>query len=125
MKTSLNYLHHQATDWLRELEFYKLETGIFEQRLGLVVKANTASEILAQVEHFQNRFIMYKEQIDELHHEIGLRVKELESLAASRPEHIDEKFTSGSDKLYHALQSFVSGFLDNKKEFNTFLSKVL
>lgn len=33
MKASINSLHHQETDWLRELEFYKQEISVLTNRL--------------------------------------------------------------------------------------------
>jgi hypothetical protein len=125
MKTSVNFLHHQANDWLRELDFYRQETGILERRLEDVVKSNNKQDVLAQVEQFQNKFIMYREQMDLLSHNIRERRSGLETIAKDRPEHIGEKFAKGSDEQFGELQSFVSGFLENRKDFNRFLSSVL
>lgn len=36
MKTSINSLHHQQGDWLRELAFYNLELSILDKRLNEV-----------------------------------------------------------------------------------------
>jgi hypothetical protein len=125
MKTSVNFLHHQANDWLRELDFYRQETSMLEKRLEDVVKSNNKPDVLAQVEHFQNKFILYREQMDVLAHNIRERRYGLETIAKDRPEHIGEKFVNGSDEQYGELQSFVSGFLENRKEFNRFLADVL
>ena len=57
MKTSLNALHHQGNDWLRELEFYKDELALLTTRLEEVASKNTDKDVLAQVEHFQNKFV--------------------------------------------------------------------
>jgi hypothetical protein len=37
MKTSLNYLHHQSAEWIREVTFYKEELNVLKTRLGDVV----------------------------------------------------------------------------------------
>ena len=125
MKTSVSNLHHQATDWLRELEFYKQEIGILTNRLGEVAEKYTAQEVLAQVEHFQNKFIMLGEQLDVLKHDVNQRSEEINELAKTRPEHINERFTSTSDKLLERVKDYTRSIADTRYEFNTFLSKTM
>lgn len=123
MKASLNYLHHQGQDWLRELEFYKDELAVLTTRLGEVAGNNTDKDILAQVEHFQNKFIMLREQLDTLKHDVGTRNHEIETLSKERPEHINEKFTTVQDALQERVKDFVRSLSDTRYEFNRFLSK--
>lgn len=125
MKASINSLHHQETDWLRELEFYNQELSILNKRLGEVAAKNTSKEILARVEHFQNRFIVLKEQHDVLHHENGERSARINEMAKVRPEHIEEKFVADKDKMHKQMTGFFSSFHDTRLEFNHFLSKVM
>lgn len=125
MKASLNFLHHQSTDWLRELAFYKDELAILNKRLEEAAGKNTAGEVLAQVEHFQNRFILLREQVDILKHDISVRAKEVEELVKSKPDHIDEKFTSTNDSVLARVTDFSRSISDTRFEFNKFLSKVM
>lgn len=125
MKTSISTLHHQGTDWLRELEFYKEELGILITRLEEVVSKNTDKEVLAQVEHFQNKFIMLREQLDILKHDVNQRNEEVTELAKTRPEHIHERFGTTSDKLLERVKDFARSIADIRFEFNSFLSKTL
>ena len=125
MKTSVSTLHHQATDWLRELEFYKQEIGILSTRLEEVAGKNTDKEVLAQVEHFQNKFIMLREQLDVLKHDVNQRSEEINELAKTRPEHINERFASTSDKLLERFKDYTRSVADTRYEFNTFLSKTM
>lgn len=124
-KTSINALHHQGNDWLRELEFYKEELAILTSRLEEVVSKNTNKEILANVEHFQNKFIMLREQLDILRHDVNQRNEKLTELAKTRPDHIDERLTSISDKLLDRMKDFAHSIADTRFEFNIFLAKTL
>src|ERR1700722_15126326 len=99
MKVSVDYLHHQGNDWLRELEFYKQELDILTKRLEEVAEKNTNKNVLAEVEKYQDRFIMLREQIDILHHNIGKRETNLEQQAKAHPTHIDEKQNEPADTL--------------------------
>jgi len=125
MKASINSLHHQASDWLRELDFYKEELVILRKRLEEAAAKNTSKETMAQVEHFQNRFTILKEQHDILHHEIGARLSRVDELAKGRPEHLDEKFVTDSDSMNKKTHDFFTSFRDTRFEFNSFLSKVM
>lgn len=125
MKASINSLHHQENDWLRELEFYKQELVVLTNRLEEVAAKNSSGETLAQVEHFQNRFILLKEQHDILRHDNAERLNRLNEMAAARPEHIDEKFLTNKDDMQKRMSDYFSSFRDTRFEFNSFLSKVL
>jgi len=125
MKASINSLHHQITDWLRETDFYKQEIMILEKRLEEVASKNSSQEVLAQVEHFQNKFILNKEQLDILSHDLGKEETNVEAKAKLSPEHTHEKFIPTLDKMQERIKSFTSGFADIRFELNTFLSKTL
>lgn len=125
MKTTLTFLHHQSTDWLRELEFYKQELNILKNRLGEVSVKNTAVEVTAQVEHFQNKFIMLDEQLDILRHDITQRLNEVDAIVKTKPEHIGEKFNTGEDDVNERMQYEKKSIADTRLEFNKFLSKIM
>jgi hypothetical protein len=125
MKATLHYLHHQDSDWLRELDFYKTEIAILTTRLEEVIKNNTSGEIAAQVEHFQNKFLVLREQVDILHHDVGVREKGVTEIAETRPEHIDERFTTLRDTMLSRMKDLASGFADTRYELNSFLAKTL
>ena len=125
MKASLNSLHHQVSGWLRETDFYKQETAILEKRLEEVASKNTAPEISAQVEHFQNRFIITKEQLDILAHDLRKEESVVEEKAKQAPEHTNEKYTPVFDKMQARMKEFTTGFADMRFEFNAFLSKTM
>jgi seryl-tRNA synthetase len=125
MKTSLNALHHQDSDWKRELEFYLQELEILSKRLEEVVTKNTAKEVLAQVEHFQNKFIILREQLDILKHDLNEREERIKGIAVDKPEHIDEKMIVAGDKFKERMKDFASSVSDTRYEFNQLLVKVL
>ncbi len=125
MKASLTSLHHQDTDWMRELSFYKEEIAILAKRLEEVMTKNTDKEIASQVEHFQNKFILQRERIDTLNHKIGERETGIQGIAKDKPEHINEKFTTVKDTVHADMKDFTKGFADTRFEFNQFLAKYL
>ena len=124
MKTSINALHHQGTDWLREMEFYKEEIAILTKRLEEASGLSSDKDVAAQVEHFQNKFVVLREQLDILKHDIGIKNHELQELTRQKPEHIHEKSTEMADSLRDRVKMFAATMADTRFEFNRFLSKV-
>jgi len=125
MKTSLNALHHQHTDWLRELDFYKQELTILTARLEEVVRANTSTAIGPQIEHFQNRFILLGEQVDVLKHDVRETEQAVLAEVAAKPEVIHLKVVDTDEQLMDRMQHLAKSIGETRFEFNAFLSKHL
>jgi hypothetical protein len=125
MKSSLNALHHQCSDWLRELSFYKEELSILNVRLSEIVKKNNSAEVLSEVEHFQNKFIVESEQLDILKHDINLCNEGILAKAKEAPTHIDEKSHALNEELHARMKDFTKHFADVRMEFNKFAGKVM
>ncbi len=125
MKTSLSVLHHQTSDWLRELQFYKEELVLLQNRLGEVAAKNTATEVLAQVEHFQNKFILLNEQADILKHDVNAVSEKVNAAAKELPTHLNEKYVPEHTALQTRVSGFAKSIADTRFELNQFLSKAL
>lgn len=125
MKASLNTLHHQGNDWLRELEFYKEEIAILSGRLEEVISKNTHEPVTSQVEHFQNKFTVLRELVDTLKHDVTEREKKIEEIAKTRPEHIDEHFNTEKDSVFVRMKDIAANFADTRFQFNRFLAKTM
>lgn len=105
----------QHSDWLRTLEFYKEEIKILQHRLEEVNAKNTGTDVRAGVEHFQNQFIVQRNNIDELRHRVHQHAdKALHEDPEKMPEH---------QQLNQDIRVFEEVVQDLRKEFNLFLSK--
>ena len=125
MKASINTLHHQDIDWLRELDFYKGEIAILTKRLEEVISANTETPVTSQVEHFQNKFIVLKEVIETLGHDVRGREGALERAAEKHPTHTNEHIISINSDLLTRMKNLATDVSDTRFELNKFLSKTL
>ena len=74
---SIKSLHLEYQLWTRELIFYREEIKIFEDHLTNLIQKNTKHNFKVQVEHFQNQFILEKEVIDHLKHDLHVSEKQL------------------------------------------------
>jgi phage-related tail protein len=73
-KTNIRHWHSSHNDWLRALDFYKDEIDILRERLNEVAGKNTAEDVKAQVEHFENQFTVQRANIEKLQGEISANV---------------------------------------------------
>ncbi len=76
---SIRSLHMEYQLWMRELIFYKEEIKIFEHHLEMLLARNNNREFLAEAEHYQNQFILEKEVIDHLKHDLNVSERQLAS----------------------------------------------
>lgn len=115
------FLHENKT-WNRLLEFFKQENAFLKNRLAEVVDHRTDKEFLALAEHFQNKFIIKDEYIDELRHDINVQQ---EALVKKVNDMADKKTAGKQEKLRNEMEYFEKDFTNLKNEFNKYLSSVL
>ena len=101
--TKPDQFHHENKTWNRMLEFFKQENILFKNRLSEVVDNSTDKGFLALAEHFQNRFIIKDEYIDELRHDINEQDKKL---TESSTNFIDNKLILFTFILYTLYFNF-------------------
>jgi seryl-tRNA synthetase len=124
-KHSLHNLYDECNSHLRSLDFYKQELKYLQKRLADIVKRNTDSDILAQAEQFQNKFIITKDNLDELNHTIKSQFKTIEKLIKQKPSHVDEQTIGDSSKFSQSTHNAEKDFASLKLQFNKFLAKYL
>ena len=125
MRTTLSILHHQGIDWLRELEFYIDELGILSGRLeDLLVIGTQDNETARQVNYFENRFVLLREQAEALVQGILAREKKVERTTEEMPDRIDEIIKLVDDNLFDRMALLAKGIAATRFEFNKFLSKM-
>jgi len=112
--------HHQ---WLRSLQFYKEEFKILDNRLQEILQRNNGRETMALAEHFQNQFIIQRNNIDELKHHIH----EHENLVAMDVrEHAGKMKNTrvlDHDEIREQFGTLEKLFKELRIEFNLFLSR--
>lgn len=121
----ITQLHIEHNTWLMKLDFYADEVIIMTKRLEEVASKNTAKDILAQVEHFQNQLILQKENIDEIRHAIKDHENYLENRINENPTASDHRSVNDHPKMRENVNAFEKIFNELRHEFLAFLSKVM
>ena len=108
-----NIRHWQSThnDWLRALNFYKGEINILNDRLTEIAGKYTSNEVAVQVEHFQNQFILHRDNEERLEHDIRLNLEQI-----ARDAEVHTGFVS--DSLLEQLKQNQQAFLSEEQHIN-------
>lgn len=119
----LHELHAEHNQFLSEIALAKDEIKTYQNRLSEVVTANTAMEVLAQVEHFQNQFIRHQEVIDELNATIHHCEKEIAEMAQANNVATDHRKADDHVDLRENMEQFRKIFGELRMDYLKFLAK--
>ncbi len=117
----IDTLHFEHRTWTSGIRFYADELSIYQQRLDEVAGRNNNTELRKKLGHFQNQFIIQKEQLDILKHDISAHEQELSAYAHEHPVAIDHVLFAGNDALQEQYDTFVRIYAALKMEFTAFL----
>jgi len=118
-------LHGEHTQWLSALQFAKDELAVLERRLEEIVQRNNKTEVMAQVEHFQNQFIREHEVIDELRHAVNEHEQFLQKEAAERQDTITHRRFGDHAVLREQMATFEKLFAELRAEYQRWLAGVM
>lgn len=116
-------LHAEHTEWSNKLIFYKEEIGIMQGRLEEVASKNNNKDLLKQVEHFQNQFIVQRNNIDEIAHEVKMNEEKLIKEIKINPVAVDHRKLEDHSKERNLVNGFEKNFNSIRAEFKEFASK--
>lgn len=121
----IDQLHFEHKLWESSTRLYEDELMIFNRRLEEISEQNNVSEIRKQIEHFQNSFILQKEQLDILNHKIRQYKHALAEYAQKHPVAIDHVLFADHSLLRNEHITYDRIFCELKNEFLLFLNKAL
>lgn len=112
--------HH---DWIKAMDFYEDDLDLLENRLVEIVKKNNTSDAMAGVEHFQNQFIVQRNNIDELRHSINEHDSKVAGEAREHAGRMEARHTDEHESLKGQVEGFTKIFNDLRHEYNLFMAK--
>ena len=118
----IDELHFEHQLWLSEAKFYADELKVYQNRLAEVASKNTKPEVTKQIEHFQNKFIIQKEQLDILNHEVNEHEQWLAKYSKEYPVAVDHVLFADHKKMHENMERFDKIYAELKNEFKRFLS---
>lgn len=121
--TSVSHCGTDHSQWLKSIDFYKDDLITMEDRLLEIVKKNNSKEAMAGIEHFQNQFILQRNNMHDLIHAIHEHDHRVAIEAKEHAGKVETILASEHDNLKDQFDSFEKIFNELRHEFNLFLSK--
>lgn len=121
--TSVLHCGTDHSQWLKSINFYKDDLITMEDRLLEIVKKNNSKEAMAGIEHFQNQFILQRNNMHDLIHAIHEHDHRVVSEAKEHAGKVETILASEHDDLKDHFESFEKIFNELRHEFNLFLSR--
>ena len=110
-RTNIRHWHSAHRDWLRALKFYNEEISILNDRLTEIAGKNSGHEVSAQVEHYQNSFILHRNNVEQLERDIH---RNLEKIA----KELSEQSGFVTTELLVQLEKERAAFHEEEREIN-------
>lgn len=123
MKTSIYNQHHENTEWLSKLKFYKDEIAIMQKRIDEVSAKNTSRDLSVQLTHFHNQLSIQSNTIRDLQHQVMQGEKKLEAGIASNPVAADHRTAEDHNKEREMMEGFEKNFNQLRKDLNSVVGK--
>lgn len=109
--------------WKRELKFQESEMDYFEEKLEHVAIRNLGSDVMIQLEGFQNKIIRERQVMGRLRHRIRMKKRDLaKAKFENRPEII---FHEKQVLLKDEMKIFVKMHYELKEDMMDFFLKYL
>jgi len=121
--TSIDKLQVRPFDTMRSLIFYKEEINVMQERLDEVAVKNTSFEARQGIEHFQNQFVMHKNNIDELKHKVNLFYENLSKDTHLHNGRINDIRIEEQKVLQDEFLILEKVIKEMRHEFNDFVKK--
>jgi hypothetical protein len=122
-KHSILEVHTEHTNWYSKLDFFKDEIAILENQLEEIAAKNKKPDILAEVEKFQNQFIIQKDNIDRIRHAVNLDEDKVIKELKRNPNNIDKHSIEEDSSIEDSINTFEKNFKELRYDFSTFLAK--
>ncbi|MCK0146625.1 hypothetical protein MWU78_13295 [Arenibacter sp. F26102] len=118
-------LHFEHETWRRELFFWKDELIFFNIRLSELVTRWTKKEVLKQLEHFQNEFILHGGVIEDMLEAIEIHETRIAGQNLTGQDAIDTTMVKKHMEFRKKMEIQEQIYADLKKDFFRFLTKYL
>lgn len=123
-KVNISHVNNMHNQWLRTLNFYKTEIAIQKGILTEIAGKNTNTEMLKDVEHFENQFNIQNNNIDAIAHDIHVNIDTISKQAnSSRAGYIDGQLHADHTRLGNATDDEAKAMTEIIHSFRIFAAK--
>jgi hypothetical protein len=124
MKDSILHLHSVCEGWKKELKLLRIDIHALRSRLEDIVVKHPNQDILAQVEHFENKFSILETHVRNLMHDVKTRDRSLMSKAEAQPKSAAARMVDTDQETEEQILMTSRDFYETKNEYKKFLALV-
>ncbi len=118
-------IHFEHQQWEKELEFWEDELRSFQNRLDELVNRWTDKTVLAELDQFQNKFLIHNRKIDDLKEEIHAHELNIAEHLKANENVLDRVHYKHHLNFRDKMENQRDIYTDLKKQFFKFLSKYM
>ncbi|MEL4455640.1 hypothetical protein [Lutimonas vermicola] len=118
-------LHFEHENWQREINFWEDELKSFHKRLEELVSRWTDKSVLAEIEKFQNKFMIQGKEFDSLKDQIAMHEKNMAAHYEKNEDVLNKMFVNQHLDFRKVLETERNLYNDLKKDFFRFLTKYM
>jgi hypothetical protein len=118
-------LHFEHENWSRELSFWEDELASFQNRLEELAVRWTDKSVLAQIEKFQNQFLLEKEAINSIQDQIEMHETNMAHHYEKNEDVLNKDLVEKHLKLRERMENERDLFNDMKNKLFRFLTKYM
>ncbi len=118
-------LHFEHKQWQSELTFWEDELKSFNNRLNELINRWTNREVIVQLEHYQNEFILHGKVIDQLQEAIEKHEIRIAGQTQVGQDALDTVMTKKHLEFRNKMETQRQIYANLKKAFFHFLSKYM
>lgn len=119
----IEVLHAEHREWLNKIDFYYDDLKIMRHRMEEVAARNTDKSLMAQVEHFQNQFVIQRNELDEMKHAIYQSETSIAENVAQNGTAVNRRTVPDDQGTRERMAQFEKLFLQLRVELMSFLAK--
>ena len=116
-------LHFEHENWQREINFWEDELKSFHKRLEELVSRWTDKSVLAEIEKFENKFMIQEKEFDSLKDQIAMHEKNMAAHYEKNEDVLNKMFVNQHLDFRKVLETERNLYNDLKKDFFRFLTK--
>ena len=118
-------MHFEHVQWKRELAFWEDELKSFNNRLSELITRWTDKDVLAQLEHYQNEFILHGGVIEDLQESIEEHEERIAGQSITGEDAIDVQLAKQHVEFRNKMETQREIYAELKKQFFRFLEKYM
>ncbi|RFS22533.1 hypothetical protein DVR12_12070 [Chitinophaga silvatica] len=117
--TTLSEELHQLASWKEEVNEVRNEVKLMRERLEQIVLSDAPKEVMAKVEHFENRLLRQREVADEMFHDLKQCAKKLSDKPVTIVHH--DPPIANFQAMQRRMDTFQQLYMELKSDFNRFM----